>query len=370
MAHPSLGFYGGYDAVKKWYEGFTRHKKVLKMWWVDESFPIPNRYERWKFQSHSLHEWSWMHFEYELHNRPFPVCWSSRLIFQCPLSAHLMRFKDSVLRLQISHLRKVVGCYPSMKNLAKQPKANVKGVIASGAALWWSLAAGLGQQRSAATLGPRLWPFIGLLVVWETRPWAFGGDTWTAELMQPQGKSLRWVGLESEWLIDFECWSSPGFQPPLWLLLPTYHLQTCKAASGRIAPLQHGRCGSFEARAIRCHQRDHGGQLLFFIDRSTIGSNLHVTAGDAEQRECWSLLCFAFADECRRISRLMLDCNQKEWPVVKTCECADLKGRRLNILMSHNPTQSRGSCKSTDIVYNMVKLLPPKMLAMLFFNQG
>jgi len=47
-----------------------------------------------------------------------------------------MRFKDSVLRLQISHLRKVVGCYPSMKNLAKQPKANVKGVIASGAALW------------------------------------------------------------------------------------------------------------------------------------------------------------------------------------------------------------------------------------------
>jgi len=67
-----------------------------------------------------------------------------------------MRFKDSVLRLQISHLRKVVGCYPSMKNLAKQPKANVKGVIASGAALWRSLAAGLGQQRSAATLGPRL----------------------------------------------------------------------------------------------------------------------------------------------------------------------------------------------------------------------
>lgn len=49
----SLGFYGGYDAVKKLYEGFTRDKKVLKMWWVDESFPIPNRYEIWKFQSHS-----------------------------------------------------------------------------------------------------------------------------------------------------------------------------------------------------------------------------------------------------------------------------------------------------------------------------
>ena len=66
-------------------------------------------------------------------------------------------------------------------------------------------------QVSCPPPSPRLRPFIGLLVVWETRPWAFGGATWTAELMQPQGKSLRWVGLGSEWLIDFECWSSPGF---------------------------------------------------------------------------------------------------------------------------------------------------------------
>lgn len=36
--------------------------------------------------------------------------------------------------------------------------------------------------------------------------------------------------------------------------------------------------------------------------------------------------------------------------------------------MSHNPAQSRGSCKSTDIVYNVVKLLPPKMLAMVIFQ--
>lgn len=253
-----------------------------------------------------------------------------------------------------------------MKNLAKQPKANVKGVIASGAALWWSLAAGLGQHRSAATLAPRLRPFIGLLVIWETRPWAFGGDTWTAELMQPQGKSLRWVDLESEWLIDFECWSSPGFQPPLWLLLPTYHLQTCKAASGRIAPLQHGRCGSFEARAIRCHQRDHGGQLLFFIDRSTIGSNLHVTAGDAEQRECWSLLCFAFADECRRISRLMLDCND-----LRVCRYEGKKTKRTHVTQSgsiwHNPV---AAANQPALCITWSNFCLPRCWLWLSFNQG
>lgn len=173
-------------------------------WWII-SHPNRKRDESFK-ATHYMndHEGMWVWTSWS----PFPS--ALKLTLNLSMSTFCTSHEVWGFVLQISHLRKVVGCYPSMKNLAKQPKANVKGVIASGAAIWWSFA--LGQHRSSALPPrPRLWPFIGLLVVWETRPWAFGGATWTAELMQPQGKSLRWIGLESEWLIDFECWSSPGF---------------------------------------------------------------------------------------------------------------------------------------------------------------
>ena len=69
----SLGFYGGYDAVKKY---MRDSQGTRRCWRCDElmnHFPFQTdmRYE--SFKATHVIEWSWMHFEYELHNRPFSV---------------------------------------------------------------------------------------------------------------------------------------------------------------------------------------------------------------------------------------------------------------------------------------------------------